>query len=314
MIAFSTNRKSRLPLFFISALPESGGGYTARLFDAHPELWVYPFEMQLGTQDSSGKLIGYCFQSRYRWPRLKRKVRDAREWHDSIADRELKWYLTNRKTSKFKGLKLDLAMPEWMRYFQSRIKNAGKNISRSAIIEFYVTSLFESWKNRKKSNKERAVLGHCPMILYDAQAIFSDFPNAKMLHLIRNPVSTFHDTSLRIPRLNVPEFAKIWKLTALLADSLARKYPGRFLTARYEDLISKKKETLKSICRFFGIRYYPVLERTTWNGRPLKPGPPFGGIPRPSLAYERSLIENVSDKIIHKIKSLTEPASEIYGY
>ena len=37
-------------LVMISAMYENGGNTTHRLLDGHPEMFVYPFESQLGTR------------------------------------------------------------------------------------------------------------------------------------------------------------------------------------------------------------------------------------------------------------------------
>jgi len=42
----------------ISAMYENGGNTTQRLFDGHPELFVYPFESQIGTRLVNDHLDG----------------------------------------------------------------------------------------------------------------------------------------------------------------------------------------------------------------------------------------------------------------
>ena len=58
---------NKLKLIMISAMYENGGNTTHRLLDGHPQLYVYPFESQLGS-----KLVRDHFETtfpqKYRWP------------------------------------------------------------------------------------------------------------------------------------------------------------------------------------------------------------------------------------------------------
>lgn len=314
MIHFGPTRQSPLSLFLISALHESGGGFTARLFDGHPELKVYPFEMQLGTDASRDELRGYCFQPRYRWPHFPERVKNYEQLHRSITDTEVKRYLINRLASKFYAFDLQLSLGDWVRNFQRLLRRSKGKKTRSSVIESYLLSFFSSWKNRLRSKKEWAVLGHCPIILFDAEAVFCDFPNSKMVHLIRNPEATFHDTRLRLRHLKPKEFCSIWNLTAFFSHYCQKKYPRRFLVVRYENLISSKAKTLKLICGFLGISSSPKMLRPSWNGIPIGSVNPFGGIPDPSLTYERTLRKTLPKRMATVIKQMTFSARMLYGY
>ena len=46
-------QSNQFNLIMISAMYENGGNTTHRMLDGHPELFVYPFESQLGTSFSS---------------------------------------------------------------------------------------------------------------------------------------------------------------------------------------------------------------------------------------------------------------------
>ena len=54
-------------LLMISAMYENGGNTVHRLFDGHAELFVYPFESQLGTRLVNDALTS-MFPVKYRWP------------------------------------------------------------------------------------------------------------------------------------------------------------------------------------------------------------------------------------------------------
>ena len=54
-------------LVMIGAMYENGGNTTHRFLDGHPELFVYPFESQVGTTLVRDPLRS-MFPVKYRWP------------------------------------------------------------------------------------------------------------------------------------------------------------------------------------------------------------------------------------------------------
>ncbi len=305
---------SPLPLFLISALHESGGGFLHRLFDGHPELKVYPFEMQLGSRLSKDNLKGYCFQERYRWPNLPNEIGSYETLHRLILNEEVKGYLENPEKSKYSGFHLKVSPTEWVHEFGRRLKSHGGKVSRATVLESYLTSFFLSWANRTVSKGEWAILGHCPILFVDADKVLCDFPAAKFVHLIRHPLSTFYDTKKRLPHLKLKEFAQIWNLCAYLGFYYRSKYPEHFLTLRYEDLLSKPTQALKSVCRFLGISYQKQLRKPSWNGTPLNEVKPFGGIPTPSQTYESKIRRLISQQVRSEIFRITCQAQGLFGY
>ena len=54
-------------LLMIGAMYENGGNTTHRFLDGHPQLYVYPFESQVGTRLVTDELTS-MFPQKYRWP------------------------------------------------------------------------------------------------------------------------------------------------------------------------------------------------------------------------------------------------------
>ena len=51
----------------LGAMYENGGNTTHRFLDGHPQMFVYPFESQLGTRLVNDHLSS-MFPVKYRWP------------------------------------------------------------------------------------------------------------------------------------------------------------------------------------------------------------------------------------------------------
>ena len=75
-------------LLMLSAMYENGGNTVHRFLDGHPQMFVYPFESQLGTKLVQDHLTS-MFPVKYRWPAF---ALEATPWQDykAIIDEECK--------------------------------------------------------------------------------------------------------------------------------------------------------------------------------------------------------------------------------
>src|SRR5262249_30896508 len=70
-------------LLMIGAMYENGGNTTHRLLDGHRELFVYPFESQIGTRWVNDHLAS-MFPVKYRWPVFALDATPAEDFHAII--------------------------------------------------------------------------------------------------------------------------------------------------------------------------------------------------------------------------------------
>jgi hypothetical protein len=75
-------------LLMIGAMYENGGNTTHRFLDGHPEMFVYPFESQIGTR-YVGDALSSVFPLKYRWPVFPLDG-CARDDFNAIIDEEAK--------------------------------------------------------------------------------------------------------------------------------------------------------------------------------------------------------------------------------
>lgn len=101
-----------------------------------------------------------------------------------------------------------------------------------------------------------------------ADQIFSEFPQAKIIHIIRDPRDRYASVLKRLnansKRIGV-DTAK-WLFSTRVARRQARRYPDRFLIVRYETLAQQPEETLRRVCDFIGEPYAPAM--LTMTGAP----------------------------------------------
>ncbi len=275
---------TRFPLVLISAWNDSGGGFLHRLFDGHPECFVWPFELQLGTGAETDGFADW-FRAKYRWPQLAPDA-PADALFDGFLDDEVKSYLRDRAASKHGAVDLRLSLAAWRRAFAARLPAPPRTAEQ--VIAAYVDGLFAAWTNRRASGRERVYLGHCPTLVVDADRVLADLPAARLLHVVRRPTTGFVDFRRRVPDMDVVVYCRKWTLVNALGFAFARKHPARVRLVRFADLVAARAATTRALCDWLGLAWDPALERPTWNGAPLAGMGPFGGVPVVSAEHERA--------------------------
>ena len=299
-------------LVLISAWNDSGGGFLHRLFDGHPECFVYPFELQLGTALLHDGFESW-FRPKYRWPILPEDLGAAspEQLFELFLDDEVKGCLRGRAASKFREFDLELSMEAWRTQFAARLGAAPRTPER--VIAAYVGGLFAAWRNRRGSGRERIYLGHCPTIVLDADRLLVDCPEARLIHVVRRPTSGFVDMRRRVPDVEVASYCRKWSLINMLGFYFAEKYPARMTTVRFDRLIEERAAELGRLCAWLGLGYDAVLEVPTWNGEPLVRLWPFGGVPVVSAAHERECEDSLSFEDRAVIDEETSAVRALYG-
>jgi hypothetical protein len=94
-----------------------------------------------------------------------------------------------------------------------------------------------------------------------ATAIFSEFPEARIVHMIRDP----RDRYASVRRRNGQELSRVgaatgrWLQSTRAALRHRERYPDRYLIVRYEDLTRAPHETMRMVCEFIGVDYDPDM-------------------------------------------------------
>jgi hypothetical protein len=295
-----------MQLIEISALNDSGGGFLHRLFDGHPQLDVWPFELLLGNDSVSPD--GFSpdwFRGRFRWPRLTGlSAENGATLFNQISDSELKHVLTDPDNARHRGFAVPVSLDAW----RDRVAAAwlaSHEHSQSRFVSIYVQAFFEL--ARQDYEPAVAVLGHCPTIVLDAEQLWADFPTAKMLHVIRSPIAGFVDMCQRHKQLSPTDYAKKWSLINGMAATIAVKYPERIRLLTLDMLVSDRAATMVELCAWLGLNAPEILQTPTWSGIALDPQNmgPFGGVPSVRAGRDAQLIETMATSTAEPITRLT---------
>lgn len=159
-------------------------------------------------------------------------------------------------------------------------------------------------------------IDHTPQNLQNVKMLLEIFPEAKFIHIIRDPRGT---ASSILPLDWGPNDAKtaayfwLYKLSFGLAAELS--YPDKVYRVHYEDLVQSPRKTVEGLCKFCSISFIPeMLEGKNF----IKPEYTkrqhllVGGLPDTSKI--ESWKNKLSDTEIFTIESITEDLLHMTGY
>lgn len=301
-------------MIMLSAFHEQGGNTLQRFLDSHPNLFVYPFESQISTPHSANVISGpgCAMPQRYAYPEFLSGT-TPEQAYNSMWDEELKTYLRAPHRSKFKDCGLEMNESERKEAF---IRACTTN-SRGNFVEAFFASTFEAWKNFKRTGKETHYVGYVPPILFDADKFFADFPNGKMVHIIRNPFSGYADTKKRPFPMSLTKYCQVWNFCCLQAQIYAEKYDTSFIMLRYEDLLVDPAYMLNKLSRLLELDvtdHFGADASPSFNRTPMKEVYPWGTIKTPTTEANLATARELSRDEYSRIYTETKPILEICGY
>ncbi len=224
-----------LPFFFIIGRPRSGTTLLQLFFDAHPNVQIPSECMYIGQ-------LWFHYHKIKAWSKT--------EINNFIRDLSNLWLFS---PEKFNIKKIEEELSE------------NVNILNIVIVFKIVANNFNSIYEKK----EIQLLGDKnPFYTQIFEGIFPIFPNAKFIHLIRDPRD--NHISLFNSRFTAPSITydtMYWKKSIMSVERFQQYYPERFYTIRYEDLVKEPEKHLTEMCRFLEIPFAPemlkYLERKT---------------------------------------------------
>jgi len=207
---------------FIVGCPRSGTTVLTVQLGRHPDIVTTP-------ETSFFELITHF------WPIVLRKQPVSNKNVDKIF-----------KIPRFRKLNLNL----------NEVKQLLDNTDRSHRSFFCV--LMECFRNQSGKS---FWCEKTPRHLYHVKKILEFFPNAKIIHIVRDG----RDVANSLRKVywresNLLTQAHEWVLNAKIGLALNKRLPKeRFLTIFYEDLLTTPEDVLSVTCKFIGVKYYPFL-------------------------------------------------------
>lgn len=110
---------------------------------------------------------------------------------------------------------------------------------------------FERWGEKSTTNT------------FHVPRIFRVFPNAQFIHLLRDGLDVAHSFVQVGLQPDVESAARRWQWTVRLVRRFARAHPEITLELRYEDLVQRPADVLRTTCQFLDIEFDPAMIEAT---------------------------------------------------
>jgi hypothetical protein len=279
-------------LLMLSAMYENGGNTTHRFLDGHPQLYVYPFESQLGTRLVHDQLT-CVFPQKYRWPEFALDASPEADYA-AIIDEEAKVRARTPHVSKFRDSPFDFSDDERRRAYVDYVRRDGR--SRGGNVAAFFRATFDAWRDYRRTGEERVHVGYSPIVVVDGEKILRDLPEAHILHVVRNPWSAYADTKKRPVPLALADYMVGWTLNQYFALLLRRRYPDRVHIVRVEDVMHDASSTLTPVLQQLGLESAESLAQPSWNGTPLTEVYPWGTIRSPTPDTNRATAAELDEE------------------
>jgi hypothetical protein len=297
-------------LLMLGAMYENGGNTTHRFLDGHPQMFVYPFESQVGTRHVQDALAA-TFPVKYRWPAFALDATPAEDYH-AIIDEECKVRARTPHVSKFRHMPFDFSDDERGRAFAGHLAKSGR--SRANNMAAFFRATFDVWKDYRRTGRETVYVGYSPIIVVDADKILTDLPEAHVLHVVRNPWSAYGDTKRRPVPLSLGHYMLGWTLNQYHALLFRNRFPGRLHIVRAEDVMADPRKALGPVCQALGVEVADSLTTPSWNGAALEEIYPWGTIRKATPDANRATALTLSEAERAEIRERTWQYLEVFDY
>ncbi len=297
-------------LLMIGAMYENGGNTTHRLLDGHPQMFVYPFESQLGSAYVND-MLSSVFPKKYRWPVFALDATPQQDYR-AIIDEECKVRARTPHVSKFRHVAFELDDDERCALYERYVGETGR--STGANVSAFFRATFDAWKNCNRTGRECVYVGYSPIVTVDTDRILRDLPSAHVLHVVRNPWSAYADTCKRPVPLSLANYMLGWTLNQYYALLLKNLHPGRVHVVRIEDVMDDPHRTLGAVCNALGLEQADSLKRVSWNGTALEQVYPWGTIRTPTPDANRQTALELTARDRDEVRARARPYLEFFGY
>lgn len=245
---------------FICGHPKSGTSLVRALLDSHPQLVVYPEES--------------LFFRRY----LPRSTGMDLESRLDLADRTLihifRWNKDKPVPDQqdfpgrdYSALPFEAVRGALRRLASAQDRHPGDMLSAAVLAYGEVSG--------EAGPGARAWVEKSPYNEYYAAQIFAWWPEARCVHIVRDPRDNFASYRRKHPEWAPEFFASNWSRSTQAGYENQRRFgPERYLILSYEDLVQSPEETLQRLAGYVGIDWDAALSTPTragvqWQGNSM---------------------------------------------
>lgn len=240
---------------FVCGHPKSGTSLLLNLLDSHPQLVVFPEETMF---------------FREVLPLLRSASRD--EWF-SIAEQHLidffNWNSEKPTTSQAGFESHDYSFVPYGQV-HSALKENWETVKQEADVLSAAVLAFGT-ASGQLSDETAWWVEKTPMTEYFTDDLFKLWPEARILHIVRDPRDNYSSYERKHTDWSAQHFARKWRRSTQAGFINQQQYgTNRYLMINYEDLVTKNRQTILQVCDFLEIKFEEILLRPTKVGRDWK--------------------------------------------
>jgi hypothetical protein len=96
---------------------------------------------------------------------------------------------------------------------------------------------------------------------YFAAALFGEFPDARVIHMVRDPRDRYASIANRYdePSKGIPSATGRWLASVRAGEENLERFPDRYLLVRFEDLLEDPEAVTSRLCAFIGEPFEPEM-------------------------------------------------------
>jgi Sulfotransferase family len=111
------------------------------------------------------------------------------------------------------------------------------------------------YQMRKDKERISVLIDKNPLHSIFLKKVRTIFPEAKFIHLIREPRDNVNSNIMRFGSKNTFFLARKWIGFNARIESMKRKIPDRFFTVLYEDMVVNTENVFRALCEYLGVDY-----------------------------------------------------------
>jgi hypothetical protein len=265
-----------IPMLFILGKGRSGTSLLQNLLDAHPGI--------IGGPESKFMVIFHpCFAHIKKW-----KETDIIDFVEKLYMEPLftaLWHLDKKELTKILLSAIDFA-------------------------DYTLLCKIVYYQMRKGKENLIYISDKNPQYIIHLKTISKLFPEAKFVHIVRDPLDNIYSeiTSFRIG--NVLFRACQWVGYNSIVEKRKEIEPGKYLTILYENLVSNTEGTMKLVCEYLDISFAGTM---TQNQSPdwLKAHQERMGIAENERMIHRNLMKPIDTSNVGKWKNKMDPYDQM---
>jgi len=264
----------------IAGNPRSGTTLMTSLLDDHPELLVFPEEyLYVRPRNTPGEGTRSVLDALFKDKVLLRLKGKKSILNDILGE--------DRKYDDFDYHRFDDAVNEC---FQLLLDNKDETVRMTVTTLAFISLIYGYGHTTGKKTYARWVVKN-PHYELHWQQLFNDFPDAKMLYMVRDPRDVILSRTLKRnkkrylerggkvatwklekPRPIRPSirFFKEWERSMITFFRINEAFPGHVLQIRYDDLVSAPRDVMREVSEFLGVPWQESLVTPSFLGKSWK--------------------------------------------